>query len=948
MSDDKDKKFIAGDIGKVELRDINVEMETSFLSYAMSVIVARALPDVRDGLKPVHRRILYAMDTLGLRSSAKYRKSATVVGEVLGKYHPHGDTAVYDSMVRMAQNFSMRYMLVDGQGNFGSIDGDHAAAMRYTEARMAKISDEVLSDIDKDTVDFVPNYDGSINEPKVLPSRVPLLLLNGTEGIAVGMATKIPPHNLGELVDGVIHLIENPGATVEDLMKHVKGPDFPTGGVIFDNGEIKAAYGTGKGGVVMRAVAEIEEGKKGKFQIVVTEIPYQVNKASLIEKIADLVKDKKIVGISDIRDESDRKHMVRIVIELKKDAYPNKILNQLYKLTPMQCSYHMNMIALVDEINPQLLTLKTILEEFIKHREEVVRRRSEYELKKARERAHILEGLLIALGSIDEVIATIKKSKDQEEAKQNLMKRFKLSELQALAILAMQLRTLAGLERKKIEDEYNELKKRIKYLEELLASRDKMLALIKEELVEVKDKYGDPRRTKIIKKDLGKFEEEDLIPNEQVVITLTSSNYVKRVLSSAYKVQGRGGKGVMGMSTKDEDVVEMMSEAESHDNVLFFTNQGRVFQVKAYEIPQASRTAKGNPIVNLLQLAPEEMVTAFVVIPDLNEDAHLIMATKMGTIKKTPVNAFSNIRKTGIIAIGLLKGDELGWVKVARGAVEIMIVTQTSQAIRFNEKEIRPMGRGAQGVRGIKLRKGDEVIGMDVATKTDEIVVVMENGYGKRTDVKNFASHHRGGMGVKAGVVTAKTGKTVDIQIVGSEKDDLVVISQNGTIIRTPIKNISKMGRATQGVRIMKLGADDVVASIASIPKIKSDDQLSLDLAEEKTSSKKPASRQGGQITNSAKKVKTKSVKNPKPKTANLKPKPKISAKESKVNSVRFQKASLKKATTTSLRGQKSAAISKNTKTGFTVKKVTPSVSSRAKSRDLKKSAGGFKVKKIK
>ena len=970
MTDEKDKKFMAGDIGKVELRDINDEMQTSYLDYAMSVIVARALPDVRDGLKPVHRRILYAMDTLGLRSSAKYRKSATVVGEVLGKYHPHGDSAVYDSMVRMAQDFAMRYMLVDGQGNFGSIDGDSAAAMRYTEAKLAKISDEVLSDIDKDTVDFIPNYDGSITEPKVLPTRVPLLLLNGTEGIAVGMATKIPPHNLGELVDGIIHLIENSEATVEDLMRFVKGPDFPTGGVIFDNGEIKAAYGTGKGGVLMRAIADIEEGKKGKFRIVVTEIPYQVNKASLIEKIADLVKDKKITGISDIRDESDRKHMVRIVIELKKDAYPNKVLNQLYKLTPMQCSYHMNMIALVKEISPQLLTLKIILEEFIKHREEVVRRRSEFELQKAKDRAHILEGLLIALGAIDEVIATIKKSKDQEEAKFNLMKRFKLSELQSLAILAMQLRTLAGLERQKIEDEYQELMKRIKALEELLASRTKMLALIKTELLELKEKYADPRRTKIIKKGIGKFDEEDLIPNEQVVITLTKSNYVKRVLSSSYRVQIRGGKGVMGMSTKDEDVVEMMSEAESHDNVLFFTNQGRVFQVKAYEIPQASRTAKGNPIVNLLQLAPEESVTAFVVVPDLNEDCHLVMATKRGTIKKTPVNAFANIRKSGIIAIGLSGNDELGWVKIARGSAEIMIVTEGSQAIRFHEKEIRPMGRGAQGVRGIKLRKGDVVIGMEVTNKDDEIVVVMENGYGKRTDVKNFSSHHRGGMGVKAGVVTAKTGKTVDIQIVGSQKDDLVVISKNGTIIRTPIKNISKMGRATQGVRIMKLGADDVVASIASIPKIKSDDQLELDLNQEAPSNKHQISNKSQSSKKQVKAVK-KTIETRKLK---LETKPRISPKEAKaaldaakVNSVKFQKASLKAAGSNekvkiqnTKMGKGSPKPGKKLKTNLPAGKAgnpKPKTNNKAKSatgfkvkpvsKTTTKSAGGFKVKKI-
>lgn len=818
---EKDKLFELGAIGKVELRDINTEMQESYLSYAMSVIVARALPDVRDGLKPVHRRILYAMDSIGLRSGAKYRKSATVVGEVLGKYHPHGDSAVYDSMVRMSQDFAMRYPLVDGQGNFGSIDGDSAAAMRYTEARLAKISDEVLADIDKDTVDLIPNYDGSQKEPEVLPSRVPGLLLNGSEGIAVGMATKIPPHNLSELVDGIACLIDNPDSTVEDLMKHIKGPDFPTGGVIYDNGEIKSAYGTGKGGVLVRAVAEIEEEKRG-FRIVVSEIPYQVNKANLIEKIADLVKEKKILGISDIRDESDRKHAVRIVIELKKDAYPNKVLNQLYKLTAMQGAYHMNMIALVNKISPQLLTLKTILEEFIKHRIIIVRRRAEFELKKAKDRAHILEGLLIALDHIDEVIATIKKSASQEDAKLNLIKKFKLTELQALAILAMQLRTLAGLERQKIKDEYDALMQRIKELEELLASEAKILAVVKEELMEVKEKYGDVRRTKIVKQGVGKFDEEDLIPNEQVVLMITSGNYIKRVLSSAYRVQGRGGKGVLGMSTKEEDAVDKMAEAMNHDDVLFFTNQGRVFQTKAYEIPASSRIAKGQPIVNLLQLAPEEVVTAFITIPDMaKSEGFLVMSTRNGTIKKTAIKQFTNIRKTGIIAINLDKGDELCWVKKTEGKDSIVMVTELSQAIRFNEKEIRPMGRSARGVRGMKLRKGDAVIGMDIVIPGSELVVITENGYGKRTSIDQFTPHHRGGVGIKAGVVTPKTGKTVDIKSITDIKDDLVVISKQGTIIRTPLKNISKIGRATQGVRIMKVADGDIICSIASIPKIK-------------------------------------------------------------------------------------------------------------------------------
>lgn len=816
---DKDKLFEEGSIGQVEPRDINEEMQSSYLDYAMSVIVSRALPDVRDGLKPVHRRILFAMDNVGLRSTGKHRKSATVVGEVLGKYHPHGDSAVYDTMVRMAQDFSMRYPLVDGQGNFGSIDGDSAAAMRYTEAKMTKMAEELLLDIDKDTVDFVPNYDGSQKEPVVLPAGVPGLLLNGSEGIAVGMATKIPPHNLAELIDGINHLIDNPDATVEDLMKYVKGPDYPTGGVIYDSGEIKAAYGTGKGGVVTRAVAGIEEEKRG-FRIVVSEIPYQVNKATLIEKISDLVKDKKIVGISDIRDESDRKHQVRIVIELKKDAYPNKILNQLYKMTPMQSSFYMNMIALVGQISPRLLTLKMILEEFIKHRQEVVRRRSEYDLKKAKERAHILEGLLIALDAIDEVIATIKKSQNQEDAKNNLMKKFKLTEVQASAILAMQLRTLAGLERQKIKDEFDELQKKIKFLEDLLASKDKMMTVIKEELNHIKEKYGDERRTKIVKQSVGKFNEEDLIPNEQVMITLTSGNYVKRVLSSAYRAQGRGGKGVLGMATKEEDVVEQMAEAQNHDDVLFFTNRGRVFQIKVYEIPASSRIAKGQPIVNLLQLAPEENVTAFIPISSVAENASLVMATKNGRVKKTPVKAFANIRKTGIIAIGLDRDDELGWVKIASGKDEIIMVTEQSQAIRFSEREIRPMGRGARGVRGMKLRKDDHIIGMDIVIKGSELVIITENGYGKRTDIEQFTPHHRGGVGIKAGVVTAKTGKSVDIQTITDIKGDLVVISKQGTIIRTPLKSISRIGRATQGVRIMRLAENDQIASIASIPKI--------------------------------------------------------------------------------------------------------------------------------
>lgn len=940
--EEKDKLFEHGDIGKVEPRDINTEMRESYLDYAMSVIVARALPDVRDGLKPVHRRILYAMNNIGLRSSAKHRKSATVVGEVLGKYHPHGDTAVYDTIVRMAQDFSLRYPLIDGQGNFGSIDGDNAAAMRYTEIRMAKPSEEILSDIDKDTVDFVPNYDGTQKEPVVLPSRLPNLLLNGQEGIAVGMATKIPPHNLSELVDGIVYLIENPEATVSELMRFIKGPDFPTGGVIYDNGEIKAAYGTGKGGVVMRAVAEIEEepirqaqGKQKGFRIVVSEIPYQVNKAALIEKISELVRDKKIVGISDIRDESDRKHAVRIVIELKKDAYPNKILNQLYKFTPMQCSFYMNMIALVEGIHPQVLTLPMILSEFVKHRQEIVRRRSEYELRKAKERAHILEGLLIALGKIDAVIKTIKQSKDQEDAKKNLMKKFRLTEIQSLAILAMQLRTLAGLERKKIQDEYNELKKKIKYLAELLKDPIKILSVVKDELLEIKEKYSDVRRTKIIKQDVSGFTEEDLIPNEQVVIMLTTGNYIKRVLTSAYRSQGRGGKGVMGMSTKEEDVVEQMAEAQNHDDILFFTNKGRVFQIKAHEIPAASRIAKGQPVVNVLQLAPEERVTAFVPVSDVGKDHFLVMATKKGTVKKTQVKNFANIRKTGIIAIGLDRDDELNWVKITDGKNDVVIATALSQAIRFSEKELRPMGRAARGVRGIKLRKSDDVIGMDVVIPRGELVVITENGYGKRTDIDQFAPHHRGGVGIKAGVTTAKTGKTVDVRIITSNKDDLVVISRGGTIIRTPLKDISKIGRATQGVRIMKLADDDRIASIATIPKLKKSKQIAEDLNGNNSSAEKPVPKKKEVVKPGVKLRAKKIVQKAKPKTKKAvrhinRPTSKKSLK--KVAPKRMIEETVAK------KSQKSVKKS----AGFSVKKIS------AKTKSSSKNRSGFKVKKIK
>ncbi len=802
----------------VMIRTIESEMETSYLDYAMSVIVARALPDVRDGLKPVHRRILHAMNTMGLRHAAKYRKSATVVGEVMGKYHPHGDAAIYDTMARMAQDFSMRYPLVDGQGNFGSMDGDPPGAPRYTEARMSSIAEQLLYDIDKETVDFRPNYDGSQREPVVLPAKLPNILLNGQMGIAVGMATNIPPHNLGEVVDGITHLIENPEATATDLMKFIKGPDFPTGGVIYGKTAIGQAYGTGKGSIVVRAVAEIVEGKKGDFQIVVTEIPYAVNKAALVEKIADLVKEKRLTGISDLRDESSRDG-VKIVVDLKKDSYPNKILNQLYKWTPMQTAFHVNMLALVDGIQPRILSLEMILREYIKHRQTVVRRRTEFELGKAKDRAHILEGLKIALDHIDEVIATIRASRTTEEAQTNLIKKFKLTEPQAKAILAMQLRSLAGLERKKVEDELAELIKLIAKLEKILADPNEILRVIKEELIELKEKFADKRRTQIIATELDQFSEEELIPNEQVIVTLTTGNYIKRVPSNTYKSQGRGGKGIIGMVTKEEDVVEHLVLTQNHDFVLFFTNMGRVFRLKVHEIPPASRTAKGSPIVNLLQLAPDEKVTSLVTLEKDNmpEECYLFMTTKMGTVKKTPLKDYTNVRSSGLIAIKLDKGDELKWVKLTSGKNEIIISTMMAQSIRFKESDARPMGRATRGVRGIRLRTGDTVVGADVAMPESQLLVVSENGYGKRTPISQFATHNRGGVGIKAGVVTPKTGKIVDVRAITSIEDDLVAVSTQGQVIRTPLKKISLISRATQGVRIMKLNESDKVASVALI-----------------------------------------------------------------------------------------------------------------------------------
>lgn len=802
----------------VVVRTVEDEMETSYLQYSMSVIVSRALPDVRDGLKPVHRRILYSMEKNGWRPGGKFVKSARITGDVMGKYHPHGDSAIYDSMVRMAQEWSMRYMLVDGQGNFGNMDGDGAAAMRYTEARMAKPGAELLADLEKDTVDFRDNYDGSEREPSVLPAKLPNLLLNGQMGIAVGMATNIPPHNLSELVDATTTLIDNPDATTDDLLEHIKGPDFPTGGIVYGKESIRAAYAGGRGGVVIRAVADIVESKKGRYSIIVSEVPYALNKATLIEKIADLVKDKKIQGISDLRDESARGN-VRIVIDLKKDAYPKKILNQLYKLTPLQSSYHYNMLALIDGIQPKVLGLHDILTEYIKHRQSVVRRRTEFELKKAQDRAHILEGYKIALDNIEEVIKLIRASKTTEEASTNLIKKFKLSEIQAKSILALPLRSLTGLERQKIEDELAELMKLIAKLQAILASEAEILKIIKAELLEMKEKYGDERRTKIVPQELGKFSDEELIPEEQVVVTVTSENYIKRSLASEYRRQNRGGKGKRGMATKEEDVIEHVVLASTHDFLLFFTNKGRVFRLKTYEVPAAGLNAKGVAAVNLLQLHPEEVVTAVIKHDPKQKTGYFFMTTKKGTVKKTKLEDYNNIRTSGLIAIKIDDGDELKWIRPTTGDDEVVISTSLGQAIRFHENDVRPMGRTARGVRGMRLRPGDVVVGMDIVEESSQIFVISEKGYGKQTKISQFSPHKRGGVGIRSAVVNAKTGNLVSVKSLTDETPEVIIISTNGQTIRLGLKDIPALGRTTQGVRIMRLGDDDTVASTALVSK---------------------------------------------------------------------------------------------------------------------------------
>ena len=800
----------------IENRNVESTMEEYFLKYSMSVIVDRALPDVRDGLKPVNRRILYAMNKNGWKAPHATVKSARIVGEVMGKYHPHGDSSIYMAMVNLAQPWKMRYTLIEGQGNFGSADGDEPAASRYTEARMDKVGAELLADIEKETVDFRDNFDGSEKEPVVLPAALPNILLNGQMGIAVGMATNIPPHNLGELVDATVAQIDNPDISLEELMKYVKGPDFPTGAEVYGGAPMKSAYATGKGSVTIRAVTNIEERKNGRYNIVITEMPYGVSKEDFMNKVRDLVNDKKLDHIADVRNESAR-GTVRVVVELKKDAFPKKILNQLYKLTPLQTAFHYNMLALVDGLQPRILGLKEILGEFIKHRQMVVRRRTEFDLKKAKERAHILEGLKIALDNIDEVIKVIRASYD--DADQQLMKRFGLSEIQAAAILQMQLRRLQGLERDKIEEELKELHELIKKLEEILADEMKILGVIKEELIALKEKYGDKRRSKIINHEVGKFAEEELIPEEESVILLTAQNYMKRVSQNDFRKQNRGGKGKRGMTTKEEDVIAQIVTANSHDFLLFFTNQGRIFRLKAYEVPQATLAAKGTAAVNLLSMHPEEKITAIIKQETgLDQSGYLFMATKKGTIKKTDIKDFLNIRSNGLIAIKLDAGDELRWVQGTTGENDVVISTSAGQAIRFNEKDVRAMGRAARGVRGARLRPRDEVVGMDIITDPKQkILAISANGYGKATLASNFPAHKRGGVGIKVAAVTAKTGPIVAVHTLDPMAKDVIMMSSKGQTIRVAVKEIPTLGRATQGVRIMRLGEGDTVASIGIV-----------------------------------------------------------------------------------------------------------------------------------
>ncbi|HBV04520.1 MAG TPA: DNA gyrase subunit A [Staphylococcus sp.] len=803
---------------RVSERNISREMKESFLDYAMSVIVSRALPDVRDGLKPVHRRILYGMNDQGMTSDKPYKKSARIVGDVMGKYHPHGDSSIYEAMVRMAQDFSYRYPLVDGQGNFGSMDGDGAAAMRYTEARMAKITSELLRDINKDTIDFQDNYDGNEREPVVLPARFPNLLVNGTSGIAVGMATNIPPHNLNEVIDGVLALSHNPEITTNELMDIVQGPDFPTAGLIMGRSGIRRAYETGRGSVLMRARAEIDVMKNGKERIIVTEVPYQVNKARLIEKIAELARDKKIEGITELRDETSLKVGLRIVIEVRKDANANVILNNLYKQTPLQTSFGVNMIALVNG-KPKLLGLRSVIYHYLEHQKEVVTRRTKYNLKKAQDRAHILEGLRIALDHIDEIIKLIRESQSDAEAMEGLQNRFKLSERQAQAILDMRLRRLTGLERGKIESEYQDLLKLIEELKEILNDEEKLLEIIREEIIEIKEKYGDERRTEITAAGLDQIEDEDLIPEEQIVISLSHNNYIKRLPVSTYRSQNRGGRGVQGMNTIEDDFVSQLVTSSTHDNVLFFTNKGRVYKLKGYEIPEMSRQSKGLPIVNALEIDKDEKISTMIAVKDLSsEEDFLVFATKKGTVKRSKLSNFSRINKNGKIAINFKEDDELIAVRLTDGTKEIIIGTKHASLIRFDETKLRPLGRTAAGVRGISLRENDEVIGLDVTDEEeqDEILIVTENGYGKRTAADQYRISNRGGKGIKTATLTEKNGSLVCITTVTGD-EDLMIVTNSGVIIRLHVADISQNGRSAQGVRLIRLGENQQVATVAKV-----------------------------------------------------------------------------------------------------------------------------------
>lgn len=852
--------------GKIIRAPVTVEMEKAYLDYAMSVIVARALPDVRDGLKPVQRRIIYAMHGQGMGPTARYYKCAAVVGEVLKKYHPHGDLAVYDALVRMGQDFSMRYPLIDGQGNFGSIDGDSPAAMRYTECRLAPVTDELLSDIGKETVDFIQNYDATTFEPQILPAAVPNLLLNGASGIAVGMATNIPPHNLGETLDALLAMIntaqikgetDHPQVayklTVDDLLKHIQGPDFPTAGLVYGHEEIAKAYATGKGSIVMRAKAEIvEEG--GKTKIIANQLPYQVNKATLLTKMAHLVKKGKIKGIGALRDESDRDG-IRVVVELKQDARPQAVLNYLYKHTDLQTTFHANMVALVDG-QPRILTLRGILEEFLKHRYEISVKRTKFLLKQVKDREHILQGLKIALDHLDEVIATIKKSKDTEDARARLVEKFSLTEIQAQAILDMPLKRLSALEREKIEQELKDILEEITRLEKILSTPKNIYTEIKKEFLEIKETYGDERRTKIFKKQIGRFSEEELIPEEEIIVTLTEGGYIKRLNIATYKRQGRGGKGVVGMKTKEEDRIWQILTASSHNEFLFFTNKGRVYKQRAYEIPEASRQAKGTAMVNILNLEPEERVVVMLPLSkerggdppaDGQEQTYLFMATDQGTVKKTAVSNFENIRRTGIMAIRLKPKENLVWVKPTSGKDNIILITREGQSIRFSEDQVRSMGRSARGVRGIKLTKGDEVIATEVVRNPkDHLLTIAENGLGKRTKLSEYKTQNRGGSGILTSRVTKKTGVLVTARIVGPGKHDLLLTSQRAQVIRLPLKQVPILGRATQGVYLMRLNKGDRVSAVAFLEEEEEENAATSNKNEKKSAPTKPKQKRKG------------------------------------------------------------------------------------------------------